>query len=73
MAGLLPDGDPTRERLAAGAPAGMAAAALVTAPPADGGGGTPDGARRGGAGQGGRSTVAADVAAHLEAGLKQRR
>jgi hypothetical protein len=61
VAGLLPEGDPARERARAGAPAGMAAVAAV-----EGGGG---GASTESLRPGSRRTAAAEVAAHLEAGL----
>ena len=64
VAGLLPEGAPARARSVAGSPAGMAA--VVETPSSE----VDDAAPRRRAHS---STVAADVAAHLEAGLKQRR
>lgn len=62
VAGLLPEGDPARERARAGAPAGMAAVAAAAAEPA---GGASAAEPRPGL----RRNAAAEVAAHLEAGL----
>jgi hypothetical protein len=69
LAGLLPEGDPARERVRAGAPAGMAAVAVAAALPPGEGGGAAAASADVRPSPGSRRTAAAEVAAHLEAGL----